>query len=242
MVDPDIQVHMLRTYVWLRRLIAIVTGLFLVTLSAYREFGTDPVTRNSISAYYYHNHDDFPMQDVYVAALCAIALLLVAYQGYRDLESWALDIGGLALLCVVFFPMEMPPPDENVQAKDRMPTSAHAVVHTISALIFFGSIAYVSIFRAKDTLAAVSSPTRRAAYRRTYKAIGVLMLFVPGLAFVLHFVVKLESTVFWVEYIAVGVFLSYWLIKSMELELTGVETQAKASLLPETEADPPGKS
>ena len=235
MVDPDIQVHMLRTYVWLRRLMAIVTGVFLVTLSAYRELGADPVTRNSISAYYYHKHDDFPMKDIYVATLCALALLLVAYQGYRNSESWALDIGGLALLCVVFFPMEMPSPDENVQAKDRTPTSVHAVVHTISALIFFGSIAYVSIFRAKDTLAAVSSPTRRAAYRRTYEVIGVLMLLVPGLAFVLHFVVKLESTVFWVEYIAVAVFLSYWLVKSAELALTGVETKDRVNALPVTE-------
>src|SRR5258708_23344517 len=148
---------------------AFVTFAFLAILTVYRHVGND-TERNSISAYFYHPDVGFPMKDIFVATLVAIGLLLIAYQGYRNLEKHALNVAGFFLMCVVFFPMDNP--DIANSTGKPAPTSWHAWIHYTSALIFFGSIAYVCICHAQDTLAVVSSPKRRAAYKGTCKVIG----------------------------------------------------------------------
>src|SRR4051812_22581102 len=97
-VEP-ISVHMMHTYRSLRRLLVVVTTVFLGTLLAYRASGQDhdgqvSVVRNSISAYYHHDNRDVPIGDLFVGALSAAGLLLITYQGYRDRESLALTIAG----------------------------------------------------------------------------------------------------------------------------------------------------
>ena len=205
MVDPDITVHMLRTYVNLRRLMTVVTFVFLATLTIYRlKDEADTKNRDSISAYYYHDdNDDFPMKVVFAAALSAMGLLLVAYQGYTDQEKWILNLGGAALVLVVFFPMD----DPTVPVAHR---SGHATVHYASAVVFFLSLACVSLWRSHDTLALVT-PRRRRIYRNVYRVTGGMMLFVPVLAIAIALnVIHFASAVYWVEFIGVVAFLSYW--------------------------------
>ena len=215
MVDVDIKQHMLSTYVWLRRLMALVTGLFLAVLVYYRVEGGEP-PRASISAYYYHNLVDLPMRDVFVATLFAIGLLLIAYQGYTNWENRFLNVGGFALLAVVFFPMDEPTVAGELSNRAR--------VHYVSALVFFGSLAVVSIFFSRRTLEHETSETRKKLFERLYMLTGGLMMCVPVVAIALHYGWKLQSTVFWVEFVGVTAFLLYWVVKSFELQLSRVET------------------
>jgi hypothetical protein len=231
-VDSDIRQHMLTTYVWLRRMMAIITGLFLIVLLWYRYEGGEP-PRDSISAYYHHEKSaklDLPMRDVFIAVLSSIALLLVSYQGYTDGENRLLNLGGFGLLCVVFFPMDHPNSSE--------PASRRATVHAVSALVFFGSIALVSIFYARNTLALVSTEARRKHYLRAYRLTGALMIALPIAAVVTAQVMKLTSTVFWVEVAGVAAFLAYWLIKSLELANTRLEVDNRLGALPKSPPAP----
>jgi hypothetical protein len=230
-VDSDIKEHMLMTYVWLRRMMAIITGLFLVALLWYRYEGGEP-PRDSISAYYHHEKTakfDLPMRDVFIAVLSSIALLLISYQGYTNGENRLLNVGGFGLLCVVFFPMDHPNSSE--------PASRRATIHAVSALVFFGCIALVSLFYARNTLALVS-PARRKHYLRAYRITGALMILLPIAAVVTAMVLKLTSTVFWVEVAGVAAFLTYWLIKSLELANTRLERDNKLAALPKSPPAP----
>src|SRR5262245_13837532 len=105
MIAPDIRTHMLATYKSLRWLMAGVAAVFLISLLLYRTFGHDTDRRDSISAYYHHTNQDVPMQVLFVATFASIGLLLIAYQGYTDLENWVLNIAGTALLGVLLFPI-----------------------------------------------------------------------------------------------------------------------------------------
>lgn len=223
MVDADIKTHMLNTYVSLRRLILFVTLAFLVTLTAYRLSGDEP-NRNSISAYYHHNNGGFRMKDVFVGALTAVALLLIAYQGYTDRERWALDLAGVGLLGVVAFPMDDPAGDP------AQPSSAVEIMHYIGAVIFFAAVAYVCLLRAHDTLAVMRNEMRKTMFANLYRVTGTLLLAIPATAIVLM-QLKFGWWLYVVEYAGVVVFLAYWAIKSTELQLTHLETEEKMNAM-----------
>lgn len=223
MVDSDIQIHMLRSYIWLRRMMIIVTALFLVALLWHRGFSGEE-RPDSISAYYYHAAAGCPLNQLFVASLCAVGVMLITYQGYTDGENLLLNIAGYGLIGVVFFPMDHP------NSKD--PRSVHATIHYLSAVTFFVCIAAVSVFYARNTLSLVSTKSREEAYRRTYHLTGTLMIALPVTAFVLGYGIKLTSSVFWVEVAGVLAFLSYWLVKSLELESTKLEKENKLEQLP----------
>ena len=238
-VDPDIKSHMYRTYVSLRRLIAAVTFVLLAILLAYKAYGDDPVPRTSVSAYYHHDNKGVRMSDVFVAALATIGFLLIAYQGYTDYERWVLNVAGGALLSVVAFPMDWP-----IDDKTFWPTTFIGWLHVFAAVTFFLSIAYVCLFRARDTLGETQkgNPIGKTVYTGLYWGIGVLLILTPLLALLFgHFRASsgtpsgdssLKSmTAYWVEVSGVFVFLSYWVVKSIELEWAGQETEQGVNAL-----------
>jgi hypothetical protein len=53
----------------------------------------------SMSGYYYTH-----MRDVFVGALCALGVFLVAYAGYDEVDRWITNIAGLCAIGVAFFP------------------------------------------------------------------------------------------------------------------------------------------
>lgn len=223
MVDSDIRVHMLRTYVWLRRTMVIVTVLFLLALLWHRAFGSE-ANPGSISAYYYYAAPGCPLQTLFVGTLCCVAVLLIAYQGYTDGENILLNVAGYGLLGVVFFPMDPP--------AQGGPHSTRGMMHYASAFTFFACIAVVSLWYSRNTLDLVRNEPVRERYRRAYHLTGVLMLVLPGTATVLAFLAARQSVLFWLEVSGVVAFLAYWVVKSAELEMTGLETHDRLDELP----------
>ena len=226
MIATDIRTHMLETYKSLRWSMAGVAAVFLISLTLYKAFGGDPQKddRNSISAYYHHTNQDLPMQVLFAGTFAAIGLLLIAYQGYTDLENWVLNVSGVALLGVLLFPMDWP-------VDPFVPRSVQEKIHVACALVFFAGIAYVCLFRARDTLDprllgpdAVGPTTvdrqgndrRVRKYKRLYYLTGVLMVCVP-LVWLGLYLGGVQAHVYIVEFFGVLVFLSYWVIKNFEL-------------------------
>ena len=120
-----------RTYLALRRAVGLIGILmpFSLMLGNYFIF-RDRFVLRSISRYY---HSD--MRDVFVAALCAMALFMFFYSGYGRRERWAGVLTGLLTLGVVFFPTTL-----------TGPTDLIGTLHYASAGLLFLILAWISLF------------------------------------------------------------------------------------------------
>lgn len=114
--------------------------------------GTRPET--SVSAYYYT-----PMGDVFVGALWAIGVFLVAYRGYKRTEIermsgrlidklsdvWVSRTAGIAAIGVAIFPTSAPAPSDPCGPGAPCPVTGLAfdttLLHYLSAALFFVCIA-----------------------------------------------------------------------------------------------------
>jgi hypothetical protein len=175
--------------------------------------------QTSLSAYYHFSaarpgeYGAGTMRDVYVGLQFAIGAFLFFYRGHSLQEDLALNVAGIAAVLVALFPMDWP--DD-----PRVAVSMTAQVHYLCAITFFVMVAYVCVFRARDTLCIVTDPRRRRFFARIYLMLGILMLAVPATIVTLE---KLRPhtrnghTTLMLEVAGVFVFAAYWLIKGFEI-------------------------
>ena len=93
-------------------------------------------------------------------------------------------------------------------------------IHAVAAIVFFLSVAYVSIFRSRDTLVLLPA-AQRAAFAATYRLLGVLMVAIPLAVAAAHAVLAdPHPRVLWlVEVAGIYTFSAFWLVKSREIAL-----------------------
>jgi hypothetical protein len=204
--------HILNTYFLLCIGIALVGILFPLVLW----FGGLVVgveLQGSISAYYHT-----PMRNIFVGSLFSIGTFLYLYKGFSKEENIALNFAGIFALCVALLPT-------SAIVDLKCATFTAPYLHGVSALFFFIIIAYVCIFRSKDTLAVLpKESSRRKKYERLYKIIGALMIFLPFLAaLLLHLIGETNRIIFFVELAGVLVFSAYWILKSQEIRKTDLD-------------------
>ncbi len=101
-MDSESDRTALRTYRYLR-VALVVLGVFLLASVGYA-MATAGCVQTSISAYYYT-----PSHAVFIAAVCAIGVCLVAYAGYTPLEDVVLNIAGFAAFAVALSPTSREP-------------------------------------------------------------------------------------------------------------------------------------
>ncbi|GGY78594.1 hypothetical protein GCM10011613_24120 [Cellvibrio zantedeschiae] len=211
------------TYRTLRNGLALLAFLFpiLLALGAYVRAGL-PLA-GSISEYYHYfdpvkqEYGRGLMRDLLVGLLCGQAALLFVYKGFTRLEDYALNIAGIAATGLALFPMRWPAPS----AFDPFST------HGVFAAIFFISIAYVCIWRANDTLHLIVDEKVRKSYARIYKLLGILMLVLPALVWAwLYYLPLKKSLIFFIEMGSVYTFATYWVLKSREAKMSGLDEQA----------------
>jgi hypothetical protein len=118
-------------YMGLRRAVGLIGILlpFTLMLGNYFIF-QGPIVLRSISRYY---HSD--MRDVFVSALCAMALFMFFYTGYGRRERWAGILTGFLTLGVVFFPTTL-----------AGPTDLIGRLHYACAGLLFLLLAWISLF------------------------------------------------------------------------------------------------
>lgn len=208
------------TYRTLRIGLAILAISFpiVLALGAYLRAGL-PLA-GSISEYYHYfdpikqEYGKGVMRDLLVGLLFAQAALLYAYKGFTKLEDYALNIASFAAAGLALFPMRWPAPS----AFD--PFSPHGVF----AGVFFVSIAYVCIWRAKDTLHLIVDETLRKKFTRIYKLLGAAMIVLPAIIWgLLYFDPLKKSVIFFIEAGSIYTFATYWLVKSYEAKLSGLD-------------------
>lgn len=130
------------SYIRLRQLIgALGMGLPLIcTLGAIIFSGLSP--RSSISTYYYTN-----MGDVFVGIMVGVSMFLITYKGYLQYDQFVTTLTGVMGIGVAIFPTTM----EGGSAKEivgmfQLEAGLSNVFHSGSAILFFGLLAFNSIY------------------------------------------------------------------------------------------------
>jgi hypothetical protein len=161
--------------------------------------------QDSLSAYYHAG--DGAMRDVFVGVLIAVAALLILYKGLKKWEDWALNLAGVALVFVAWFPMEWP----------SGVSSSSWSIHGSAAIIFFLLIAVVCWFRGMDDLCRADIGYEKV-WRATYKVLAILMAVIPLSAYALSLIQGSSRGILYIEACGVWVFAGYWLAKALEIK------------------------
>ncbi|WP_427308937.1 hypothetical protein [Cupriavidus sp. H39] len=229
--------HVQATYKSLRLGLAVLAIALPVLLWAVGAglygYGLTPLS--STSAYYFAataaQCSLFPLRTLFVGFLCAISVGLYLYKGFSWQENLALNAAGICGACVAIFPERLGSDDAALFAACPDLAAVAAAqrgslpVHYLAAVLMFGCLAYVGIFRANDMLRYLplqkdlaARERRKRRYARTYRTIGGLMVAFPVVGFVLSWVMDLGHTVvFWVEAAGIWTFAWYWVAKSKQM-------------------------
>ncbi len=108
---------------------------------------------------------------------------------------------------------------------------ASVTAHGTFAVLFFVCLAYVAVFRAKDTLALTNNQKRIKSYKRIYRALGLAMVFFPLAAALILGVTQADrvkdkrTIIFAAEFLSIYAFGAFWLVKSWEIWRTQKEQE-----------------
>ena len=170
---------------------------FTLMLGVFLIYNGD-LTLVTISQYYYSG-----MRDIFVGALCAIALFLFFYRGYDKWDDRFGNIAGFCALCVAWFP-----------TTESGPLDISGTIHFIAASVFFIVLSIFSIFI--FTRKGASSTRQKLQRNIIYLICGLVMMacLVSIMIFFIFSGNDLHSSfVFWAETIALVAFGVSWLTK-----------------------------
>jgi hypothetical protein len=90
------------SYMLLRKVVGWIGSLLPIALIAGNAILGGP-RPYSMSAYYYT-----PMRNIFVGALCALGVFLLAYDGYDEVDRWVTNVAGFCAIGVAFCPTKPP--------------------------------------------------------------------------------------------------------------------------------------
>ncbi|MGR3320500.1 MAG: hypothetical protein ACU0DK_01045 [Pseudooceanicola sp.] len=192
-------------------------GLALPVLLLVTGWLSDGKILPSMSDYYHALQ-----RDIFVGALTAIGLFLVAYKGHgpsgreRLSDNFVTNLAGAGAIAIALFPNEVAEPEVITLTQAAFGIRPSVIGHYLAAQVFLFSLAYMCIGR----FARTASPARRRIYFAcggTIIAMGVIATIAAWFrakgsdaaqAFVLD-----RSVVFWCEAVGVWAFGVAWLTK-----------------------------
>ncbi|WP_299361524.1 hypothetical protein [uncultured Paracoccus sp.] len=172
----------------------------------------------SMSASYYS-----PMREIFVGTVCAIAVFLWSYEGYRPRSGeWISDlvtarIASLGALAVAWVPTMPDMPVGCTLSQCVLGFSLASTIHWLGAAVFFGALA---VFCLVLFVRGPATTEEKTASNTIYRICGwIILAAMAGIAVVLFAPdpVKLRllplRPVFWLESVATVAFATSWLVK-----------------------------
>jgi len=161
------------------------------------------INQESISHYYHTN-----MRNVFVGALCAIALFMFFYSGYDKWDDWAGNVAGFFAIGVAWFP-----------TTEAGSSNLIGKIHFGCAAIFFLTLTVFSLFLFTKK---GSNPTPQKLTRnKIYRICGLIMMAcLIAIVIYYNFIHDDNSEsyfVFWAETISLIAFGVSWLTKGGHL-------------------------
>lgn len=188
------------SYLALRKAVGWIGILlpFVLMLGMFLVFNEKPVLK-TISLYYHSG-----MRDVFVGAICSIALFLFFYKGYNKWDNWAGNLAGFFAVGIALFP-----------TAEKGPNNWIGIVHFICAASFFLILSVISMFmftRKKP------NPTRQKRTRNKIYVICGLIMIACLISILIYFSFydadnSQSRFVFWAETVALNAFGVSWLTK-----------------------------
>ena len=232
----ELQEHVFGTYFSVRIGLSTIGIALPIVVAVAGGILHDVWLEDSISAYYHTTPRlrFFTTRDFFVGGLLAAGVCLYLYKGFSDRENVALNLAGVFAVFVALLPTTAPGSQRGLVS----------ILHGTSAVLFFFCIAYVSLFRSRDTLHLLP-PASAAQYARLYFWTGMGMIVSPLAAVVLSYTLQRGALLFWVETLGLWAFSTYWIIKTFEMRNSKAEKRAlDAELRREVVGvtTPPGKA
>ncbi|MEH2028020.1 hypothetical protein [Nostoc sp.] len=245
---PELDKHILSSYSMLRWCMGILSFIFpllLVVGGLVKLFWlSSPLEmQHSLSAYYHAGVNAETMctafagvyRNLFVGILVALSLCLLIYTGFSKLENWLLNVSGISLACVAFFPMGWPEEQMLSKCGNEVFVGSKLLnleiklwgqdirLHFIAAFIFFLMLISVSILTAMDSVDVIEDKKKQTFWRNIFNWARWVMPLSLLLVSVVCFLTKTDYTVLWVEWIGIWAFSIYWLLKSWEIMQTKVD-------------------
>lgn len=170
---------------------------------------------DSISATYYLA----PTVTPFMIILGAAGVLLISYKGYDKHDDIICTLAGLFALCICLFPcatedlivhwptLNLP----TVVGTFQLPENVSSIVHNISAIVFFGLLAYNSFFLFTKSSGKMTDKKRKRNIIYRVCGIGMIASFV--------FIIPVSIFEIW------G---GIWLIEAVALAFFGISWLTKA--------------
>ena len=221
------------SFLSVRRAIGLLGYFLPLALIAYAVLSPDGIL-TSISVYYYT-----PMRELLVGTLCAQAVFLWSYEGYREPQPGlitdrnisrlaAIGALGVALLPTaeqVAFkapeaaPVTVDPPVDCTLTQCLLGDQTASLLHNASALLFFGALAVFCLVL--FVRGGTETPEKRAR-QRIYRICGGIIIAAMALMAVVSLGGLTERLahlrpIFWLEVAASFAFATSWLVKGDSL-------------------------
>lgn len=187
-----------KTIGWLGMLLPWIVAILYMIFEV-KGFGLP----NSISATYYEASCITP----FMIILGSAGLLLICYNGYDKQDAIICTLAGIFGLCICLFPCAYSP--VKPVGTFQIPSNISAWLHNCSAIIFFGLLAYNSLFLFTKSSGEMTPEKKKRNIIFRVCGIGMIASFI--------FLIPLWNTTFgvWlVEAIALMFFGISWLTKS----------------------------
>lgn len=179
-----------------------------------------PWIERSISAYFHTG-----VREIFVGALAAIGVFLLAYRGLQRIDVVASKLAGFLALVVAALPTYERPLDPKSNAANSVTLFSDAFhadpavvgrIHFAAAGLLFATLACMSLFLFTRTDQVVPTPQKRARNVVYVVSGGVIVVAIGLIAVVKLTNVEdaLPGIVFWLETLAMTAFGLSWLTKS----------------------------
>ena len=190
------------SYLALRKAVGWIGILlpFVLMLGGFLIF-KEEIIQESISHYYYTG-----MRDVFVGALCAVALFMFFYSGYNKWDDWAGNVAGFFAIGVAWFP-----------TTEVGSSNLIGIIHFACAALFFLTLAVFSLLLFTKTTKGSNPTPQKLTRNKIYKICGLIMIAcLIAIAIYYNFIHDGNSESFFVflsETIALIAFGVSWLTK-----------------------------
>jgi len=195
------QSTLVHSYLYLRRAIGLIGLALPVVLIVGKQLVQGGDLIGSLSGYYYTD-----LGNVFVGAMCAVGVFLLAYYGHDFVDNAASTVAGLGAIGLALFPTT---PGTAATTWDR----TSGVLHLAFAAVFFLSLAYFCLrLFPHDS----EQPPGTGVVYRTCGVVILACLVLIALTSRLQLVPEWHPAL-WLESVAVWAFGAAWLLKGQTL-------------------------
>lgn len=149
----------------------------------------------------------------FMVVLGSAGILLINYKGYEKIDDISATIAGIFGILICLFPMTYLPDPSAKTGVLHLPSNISNIFHCISAVGFFGTLAFMSFFLFTKTSGKITP--QKKIKNVIYRICGIGML-ASFLLFFLNFIPNFECyNLTWIiEAIALFFFGASWIVKS----------------------------